>query len=208
MQFRHGHCGSDAADRRSSAAPVIGQGALCVAGNRITFAGPRKELPPEIPAARVHRRRWPACHARLRQCAHPCGALADARHSARYGLRARLYARRPAWPRHHARTRRSRSRASARWKRLTFGSTTMVDSYVHAHVTLPAMAELGLRVWSCTRFHDVDFTRVHEGIWRHDPAIGDACIAATPRADEEAPRRARRPHACDARAARPRHLLG
>jgi 5-methylthioadenosine/S-adenosylhomocysteine deaminase len=41
------------------------------------------------------------------------------------------------------------------------------------------MAELGLRVWSCTRFHDVDFTRVHEGVWRHDPAIGDECIVAT-----------------------------
>jgi len=64
---------------------------------------------------------------------------------------------------------------------LTFGSTTMVDSYVHAHVTLPAMAELGLRVWSCTRFHDVDFTRVHEGVWRHDERIGDECIAATRR---------------------------
>ena len=50
--------------------------------------------------------------------------------------------------------------------------------------TLPAMAELGLRVWSCTRFHDVDFTRVHEDVWRHDPAIGEACIAATLRADE------------------------
>jgi 5-methylthioadenosine/S-adenosylhomocysteine deaminase len=64
---------------------------------------------------------------------------------------------------------------------LTFGSTVMVDSYVHAHVTLPAMAELGLRVWSCTRFHDVDFTRVHEGVWRHDARIGDECIAATRR---------------------------
>ena len=62
---------------------------------------------------------------------------------------------------------------------MTFGSTTMVDSYVHAHVTLPAMAELGLRVWSCTRFHDVDFTRVHEGTWRHDERIGEEAIAAT-----------------------------
>ena len=80
--------------------------------------------------------------------------------------------------------KRWRSPGSARSKSLTFGSTTMVDSYVHAHVTLPAMAELGLRVWSCTRFHDVDFTRVHEGVWRHEPAIGEACIAATLRADE------------------------
>jgi 5-methylthioadenosine/S-adenosylhomocysteine deaminase len=68
---------------------------------------------------------------------------------------------------------------------MTFGSTTMVDSYVHAQVTLPAMGELGLRVWSCTRFHDVDFTRVHEGVWRHDPAIGEECIAATLRLMKE-----------------------
>jgi len=34
-------------------------------------------------------------------------------------------------------------------------------------------------VWSCTRFHDVDFTRVHEGVWVHDARIGEACIAAT-----------------------------
>ena len=64
---------------------------------------------------------------------------------------------------------------------LMFGSTTMVDSYVHADATLPAMAEIGGRVWSCTRFHDVDFTRVHEGAWDYDPAIGDACIAETRR---------------------------
>jgi 5-methylthioadenosine/S-adenosylhomocysteine deaminase len=62
---------------------------------------------------------------------------------------------------------------------LLAGATTMADSYVHAEVTLPAMAEIGGRVWSCTRFHDVDFTKVHEGVWRHDPAIGDASIAAT-----------------------------
>ncbi len=62
---------------------------------------------------------------------------------------------------------------------LTFGSTTMVDSYVHAQATLPAMAELGLRVWSCTRFHDVDFTRVHEGEWKYDPRIGEQCLEET-----------------------------
>lgn len=62
---------------------------------------------------------------------------------------------------------------------LTFGSTTMVDSFVHAQATLPAMAELGLRIWSCTRFHDVDFTAVHEGVWRYDPGIGEACLAET-----------------------------
>src|SRR5690606_28964645 len=64
---------------------------------------------------------------------------------------------------------------------LTFGSTVMADSYVHAHATLPAMADVGLRVWSCTRFHDVDFTRVHEGVWRHEESIGGECIEATQR---------------------------
>jgi 5-methylthioadenosine/S-adenosylhomocysteine deaminase len=62
---------------------------------------------------------------------------------------------------------------------LAFGATTMVDSYVHADATLPAMAEIGGRIWSCTRFHDVDFTRVHLGAWEYDPTIGDVCIEET-----------------------------
>ncbi len=61
---------------------------------------------------------------------------------------------------------------------LTFGSTIMVDSYVHADLTLPAMAELGIRVHACGRLHDVDFTRVHQGIWRYDDAIGAASLQA------------------------------
>jgi 5-methylthioadenosine/S-adenosylhomocysteine deaminase len=62
---------------------------------------------------------------------------------------------------------------------LLFGSTVMTDSFVHADATLPAMAELGLRVFACGRIHDVDFSRVHDGEWRYDPAIGDAALAAT-----------------------------
>ncbi len=62
---------------------------------------------------------------------------------------------------------------------LLFGSTVMADSYVHADLTLPAMAELGLRVFACGRVHDVDFSRVHEGAWRYDEAIGDAALADT-----------------------------
>ena len=61
---------------------------------------------------------------------------------------------------------------------LLAGSTLINDSYVHADATLAPMAELGLRVHSCGRIHDVDFTRVHEGIWEHDEAIGDATLAA------------------------------
>jgi 5-methylthioadenosine/S-adenosylhomocysteine deaminase len=62
---------------------------------------------------------------------------------------------------------------------LLFGSTVMTDSFVHADRTLPAMAELGLRVFACGRIHDVDFSRVHDGEWRYDPAIGERALADT-----------------------------
>lgn len=55
---------------------------------------------------------------------------------------------------------------------LLFGSTLINDSYVHADVTLPAMGEIGLRVYACGRLHDVDFSRVHEHVWEHKPEIG------------------------------------
>lgn len=64
---------------------------------------------------------------------------------------------------------------------LLFGSTVMVDSFVHADVTLPAMAALGLRVFACGRVHDVDFSRVHEGDWRYDDKIGADALDATRR---------------------------
>ena len=55
---------------------------------------------------------------------------------------------------------------------MLFGSTLINDSYVHADLTLPAMAELGLRVYTCGRIHDVDFSRVHLGEWEHRTEIG------------------------------------
>lgn len=61
---------------------------------------------------------------------------------------------------------------------LLFGSTVINDSYVHADLTLPAMAEVGLRVYTCGRIHDVDFSRVHLGEWEHKPEIGEATLAA------------------------------
>lgn len=59
---------------------------------------------------------------------------------------------------------------------LLFGSTLINDSYVHTDLTLPAMGELGLRVTACGRIHDVDFSRVADGIWEHDPAIGERTL--------------------------------
>jgi 5-methylthioadenosine/S-adenosylhomocysteine deaminase len=64
---------------------------------------------------------------------------------------------------------------------MKFGSTLIGDSYVHQHLTLPAMGELGLRVVGCGRIHDVDFSGVSRGRWDYDPATGrrtlDAALA-------------------------------
>jgi 5-methylthioadenosine/S-adenosylhomocysteine deaminase len=38
------------------------------------------------------------------------------------------------------------------------------------------MAELGLRVWSCGRIHDVDFSGVSTGRWEHCDAIGERTL--------------------------------
>lgn len=62
---------------------------------------------------------------------------------------------------------------------LLSGSTLVCDHFVHADVTLEAMAELGLRVHAGWRVHDVDFARVPDGDWRFDPAIGDDLLRRT-----------------------------
>lgn len=60
---------------------------------------------------------------------------------------------------------------------MLFGSTLINDTYVHADVTLPAMGELGLRVFAGGRIHDVDFSRVHGQVWEHRPEIGERTLA-------------------------------
>jgi 5-methylthioadenosine/S-adenosylhomocysteine deaminase len=52
------------------------------------------------------------------------------------------------------------------------GSTIINDMYTHAHVTLPAIAELGMRISSSAWIHDVDFTQVHNKHWDYRPKIG------------------------------------
>ena len=61
---------------------------------------------------------------------------------------------------------------------MLFGSTLINDTFVHADIVTPAMAELGLRVWSCGRIHDVDFSGVSVGRWEHVDAIGDRTLEA------------------------------
>lgn len=55
---------------------------------------------------------------------------------------------------------------------LMFGSTLVNDTYVHADVTMEAMASLGLRVYGCGRIHDADFSLIGDGRWEHHEAIG------------------------------------
>lgn len=59
---------------------------------------------------------------------------------------------------------------------LLFGSTLVNDTYVHADLTLPAMAEIGGRVYSCGRIHDADFSLIGDGRWEHHDAIGERTL--------------------------------
>lgn len=56
------------------------------------------------------------------------------------------------------------------------GCTLINDVYVHARHTMPAIADLGLRVWGCNRLHDVDFDAVLDGRWENNQAIGAAMV--------------------------------
>lgn len=55
---------------------------------------------------------------------------------------------------------------------LKSGSTLINDSFVHQQLTLPAIADLGMRAWGCGRIHDVDFSRVHLAEWEYSETIG------------------------------------
>jgi 5-methylthioadenosine/S-adenosylhomocysteine deaminase len=59
---------------------------------------------------------------------------------------------------------------------LLFGSTLINDTYVHADLTLPAMAGLGGRVYSCGRIHDADFSLIGDGVWEHHGEIGERTL--------------------------------
>lgn len=59
---------------------------------------------------------------------------------------------------------------------MLFGSTLVNDTYVHADLTLPAMAQLGLRVTSCGRIHDADFSLIGDGRWEYHRSIGERTL--------------------------------
>lgn len=59
---------------------------------------------------------------------------------------------------------------------MLFGSTLINDTYVHADLTAPAMAELGLRVYTCGRIHDADFSLIGDGRWEYHEEIGERTL--------------------------------
>ncbi|CAN7770549.1 amidohydrolase family protein [Variovorax sp. LjRoot84] len=154
---------------------VIERGALGVTGGRIAWVGPADELPPGATAARrvslagrvltpgfvnVH------THAILTMVR---GVAEDLGFAPAYT---------PGIPHGHDVTPEE-AVALARLgtaEALLFGSTLINDTYVHADLTLPAMAALGGRVFSCGRIHDADFSLIGDGHWEHHREIGERTL--------------------------------
>lgn len=59
---------------------------------------------------------------------------------------------------------------------MLFGSTVIGDNFVHADTTTEAMVDLGVRLCPSWRIHDVDFSSVANGTWRHDTSIGSKTL--------------------------------
>lgn len=62
---------------------------------------------------------------------------------------------------------------------LLFGSTLIWDTYVHAEVAIEAIAELGIRVATSSRIHDVDLAGLPDGNWTTDLRIGERLLDET-----------------------------
>ncbi len=132
------------------ARPAVRQGVLGIGENRIAFVGARAELPAEIPAVRVIEAEGRVITPGFINV-HTHAVLSLMRGIALDMGFAPAYTR--GVPHGHDITE-DEAVALARLgalEALTFGSTTMVDSYVHAHVTLPVAdlaRDTGLNVWT------------------------------------------------------------
>jgi len=152
--------------------PVLRDAAVGIAADRLCFVGPRAEAP-----AAAARRSLPGrvvtpglvnvhTHAILTMVR---GVAEDLGFAPAYT---------PGIPHGHDVTP-GEARALARlgaMEAMLFGSTLVNDSYVHADVTVEAMAELGLRVHTCGRIHDADFSLIGDGRWEYHDAIGERML--------------------------------
>ena len=55
---------------------------------------------------------------------------------------------------------------------LLFGSTTIVENYIHSRSNVKALAELGIRAVVSERVHDADLFTVRDGNYSYDTALG------------------------------------
>ena len=59
---------------------------------------------------------------------------------------------------------------------LRFGTTCIVDNYLHAHESAKAFSELGLRAVVSERLHDASLTKVPQGIYEFDMSKGEELL--------------------------------
>lgn len=159
------------------ARPVIRDGAIGVRGNRLAFVCPAAEAPSDAAVARVidlpERVITPGF-----VNVHTHAALTMVRGVAEDLGTAPSYT--PGIP-HGEDLTPDEACAFARLgalEAMLFGSTLVNDTYVHADATLPAMAELGLRVHASPRIHDADLALIAEGRWEHRRDIGERTLGA------------------------------
>ena len=156
------------------AAPIA-NAALGIAGGRFVFVGAASDLPP---GATATRRLVLAGHLVIPGLVnvHTHTILSMVRGVAEDMGFAPAYT--PGVPQGHM-VREDEAIALARLgalEAMLAGSTLINDTYVHTGITLPAMAELGLRVFSCNRIHDADFSGIASGRWEHRREIGEATL--------------------------------
>jgi len=157
--------------------PVVRDGAIAVAGSRLCFVGPAAEAGPLLrPLRRLSMAGRVVTPGFVN--VHTHAILSMVRGVAEDLGFAPAYT--PGIPHGHDVTPED-AWALARLgalEALMFGSTLINDSFVHAEVTVEAMASLGLRVWSCGRIHDADFSQIGDGRWSYHGEIGDKTLGA------------------------------
>jgi len=157
------------------ARPIVHDAAIAISGNRLAFVGRAADLPAEA-TARETRRLDGRVIVPGYVNVHTHAILSMVRGVAEDLGFAPAYT--PGIPHGHD-VRPDEAIALARlgaMEAMLFGSTLINDSYVHAELTLGAMAELGLRVYACGRLHDVDFSGVADGRWEHHTSIGERTL--------------------------------
>lgn len=157
-------------------APPVEDAAIGISGGRFAFVGPRSALPVGATATETLDARGKFCIPGLINV-HTHTILCMVRGVAEDMGFAPAYT--PGVPQGQMVTEEE-AVALARLgalEAMLFGSTLINDTYVHTALTLPAMADLGLRVFSCNRIHDVSFSGIAHGRWEVDPAGGEARLA-------------------------------